>query len=752
MFKKMRFQVSVVITLSIILLSACQSDKQNKETDLKTNDVKTSETAISTEQKIAALRKFEAASDKKIVQAAFLNDHLPESAFAYARIPNLWSFFGTAKGNIFDTALNAKPFFDSLNGIKNGFNENIIPDISDENIQIITRLILKNLTSPIEAIAITGVDPAVPTPNLVISAAVDFKSVDEIQKTLETLAEKAPEIEIKKAMQADGYAELNIAKMSTQLQWNKEQSRITLLLGLSLSPNNLTDTIKTFVANPDHPMKVTEKTIDTSGQGFFLWANPRELARVSGAVGMQNQIAPLAVMGVNSMKSIAIGEGSSGGIKRLKYVIEMPVTGFRSYMPIVKTSPDFDVMGETNLVATLGLPSTAGFAAIENTIALVSKEKDMKDYYEFKKKFNESLGFRVDDIFEFFGQDINLVSDEAGTYAAVRLNNAEKFKNTLENSVKNLNLEYRQREIGGHIYHHLKIPSLYTQNPEEKAAKKSAIPENKLLDRFLSLPSDFYWEEEGDYLILSDIPQTLIDRHYIKTKTPVKDWLKQQQRIEPEGSLLMVSVRNKGVAKKMYRMHLSSLNLLADFAGKPIDLFDLATPIEANIPEENSYGLKVTSSETHLAFELNYESNPYEFLLAGSAYQGVAVVGILASVALPAYQDYTVRAAVVEGYSKATQVQYELDEFEIKNGRYPNEAEIKAKGFDKRHGKYSIKVEANTGEIKLKINNIKLRSYNKDISLVPPKQGVSIRWTCKTKMLHKYRPIQCRNNYDSRRR
>ena len=728
------------VLLTIIIsftLSACKGNEQQDNAKLNNANTPNSVTQENhVKQKVTPLRELTLATEANIVQSAYLRENLPESAFAYARIPNIWSLIGTAKNNIFDDALNAQPFVDAVNSIRAGINENVIPEIPDEDGQLLARFVFQSLTSPIEAIIIDGVDPAIPTPNVVVTASANFNSIEEIQTLFAVIAKNSPEFEVTKAVQSDGYAELLIAKMNVQFQWDKDKSRFTLLAGISLSPNNLSDLLKTFVPNPTHQMKALENTIDSSGQGTFAWANPRKISSLGSSLGKQKEIAALAVIGISSMKNIALGTGTSNGINRIKYVVEMPVTGFRSYMPIIKTTPEFNVMGKTKVIGSLGLPSRADFASIENTIALVSKAKDMQSYYTFKKEFNKALGFEIDDIFDFFGQDMSFVSDEAGSYVALRLNDAEKFKASLSKSVETLGLDYQQREIGGHTYHHLKIPSFYTKHLEEQSKKRNK-PESKLLKRFLSVPSHLYWEQEDDYLILANIPQTLIDRHYIETKTSVKEWLTKKQRMNPEGSLLMVSVNTEDIAKKMYRMHLSILNYLADLVDKPIDLFALATPHEAKIPKQNSYGFKMTSSETQLAFELNYESNPLEIITGGGIYQSMVVVGILSAIAVPAYDDYTIRAKLIGGIVAAEEVKSQLNEFEIEYGRYPNQYEIADLKLDTNNSKYSIKVEENTGEITLKFRDSKLRQRNR-LTLLPPKQGVSTKWRCKTRIKKKY--------------
>jgi type IV pilus assembly protein PilA len=54
----------------------------------------------------------------------------------------------------------------------------------------------------------------------------------------------------------------------------------------------------------------------------------------------------------------------------------------------------------------------------------------------------------------------------------------------------------------------------------------------------------------------------------------------------------------------------------------------------------------------------------------------VAIIGILAAVAIPAYQDYTARAQVAEAVELLTGVKTPLGEFFADKGRWPNDASL----------------------------------------------------------------------------
>jgi type IV pilus assembly protein PilA len=58
----------------------------------------------------------------------------------------------------------------------------------------------------------------------------------------------------------------------------------------------------------------------------------------------------------------------------------------------------------------------------------------------------------------------------------------------------------------------------------------------------------------------------------------------------------------------------------------------------------------------------------------------VAIIGILAAIAIPAYTDYTIRAQVTEGLNLASQVKTQVAEFVNQQGTWP--ADMEELGYD----------------------------------------------------------------------
>jgi type IV pilus assembly protein PilA len=130
----------------------------------------------------------------------------------------------------------------------------------------------------------------------------------------------------------------------------------------------------------------------------------------------------------------------------------------------------------------------------------------------------------------------------------------------------------------------------------------------------------------------------------------------------------------------------------------------------------------------------------------------VAIIGILAAVALPAYQDYTVRARVSEGLVLASSAKTAVAE----NAASAN-TDL-ASGWSAPNATKnvsSVGVNSTTGTITIAYTAAAGAPANETITLVPndangalsagtPPSG-AITWNCKGgSLLAKYRPSECR--------
>jgi type IV pilus assembly protein PilA len=125
----------------------------------------------------------------------------------------------------------------------------------------------------------------------------------------------------------------------------------------------------------------------------------------------------------------------------------------------------------------------------------------------------------------------------------------------------------------------------------------------------------------------------------------------------------------------------------------------------------------------------------------------VAIIGILAAVAIPAYQDYTIRAQVSEGLSLAAGAKTALAEFYNSTGSFPiNNESLGLADKGDIQGSYVDELDAANGIISAKFGNGVNTQISGDILQISAVTSAgSIQWTCKSTSLDdKYLPTNCR--------
>ncbi|ENZ6895864.1 pilin, partial [Neisseria gonorrhoeae] len=111
----------------------------------------------------------------------------------------------------------------------------------------------------------------------------------------------------------------------------------------------------------------------------------------------------------------------------------------------------------------------------------------------------------------------------------------------------------------------------------------------------------------------------------------------------------------------------------------------------------------------------------------------IAIVGILAAVALPAYQDYTARAQVSEAILLAEGQKSAVTEYYLNHGEWPkdnDEAGVASPADIK--GKYVQKVEVAKGVVtaQMKSDGVNKEIKGKKLSLWGRRENGSVKWFC----------------------
>jgi type IV pilus assembly protein PilA len=134
----------------------------------------------------------------------------------------------------------------------------------------------------------------------------------------------------------------------------------------------------------------------------------------------------------------------------------------------------------------------------------------------------------------------------------------------------------------------------------------------------------------------------------------------------------------------------------------------------------------------------------------------IAIIGILAAVAIPAYQDYTARAQVSEAFTSVAGQQTVISEYAQNNGAYPNATTTPTIASLQVSGKYgTAAVAADTGLITYTFKaagSVAKGLDQKVIKFQPPVVAslatvTAFNWNCKaaagTNVPSKYLPKNC---------
>lgn len=660
------------------------------------------------------------------IRQPWLRDNLPENALLYARVPNIYGLLTMPKGNVLDSALRSTANIENVAKVRRGITDNVLPQIpAFANLQL--RLLEQYLRSPIEVAGFLS-----DAPSVVVSVNLELGSNSALEEVFELMG-----VGLLQPLDELGHGQMATAPVPSFLRFDEGTGHLLIHAGPAVTVEQFDSLLESFDSKVVHRMRTMEKRIDESGQGLFIWIDAERATPLLQAALPPDQAEALTASGLSEVSAAAIGWGVANGKGRLSVIADLPAGKERGYLPLVANNLTAKTVGEPDGLILASIPTEAEYLRLEAYALSNADDEARQAWDDTKATLQEMLAVSIEEVFRAVGPELLVIFDDAGDYSAIRIRDRKLWDSMLSRISNQFGGSPETRRIGGDTYYHVSLPNEFSFLDEEAAGEIGwwAVLMQRQRDHF-------YWVHDGDFIYLASSPQVLIDRAAKRARTNVGDWLKDRQRIDAESAILSFTGTSDKLPKRLYGVYIEILQLLADFAEADIDVWSMPTAGQLKLPDQGTMGFTLSFGAPTLMAEFTFENNPVEMM---GGLGGVATLGIVAAVAIPAYQDYTVRADVSQGLALASTAKANVAEFYHEHGRFPGEAEAaQMSQLDTDNiSVNSVVVEADSGTIVI--------SYSESVAgggeiYLYSNVGDGIfEWSCAGTFEDKHLPAACRD-------
>lgn len=667
------------------------------------------------------------------IRQPWLRDHMPDDALVYFRIPHLLGLLSTPKGSTMDAALRSTPHVENLVKLRKGIAANVlvqIPMFADLRL----RLFERHLRSPIEITAFMA-----PAPSALIAFNVDLESNDALYELFEVFALSSTDFNLAGPLDDQGIGEINGPPMPLFLKFDADSGLLLLNGGPAVTRESFAALTASVASKKKHRMASMERNIDESGQGLFFWIDSQQAIPAMQAFLPPEGLAGLNELGLDKVRAAALGWGVANGKGRLSIVADVPVENSRRFLPYVNNKLSAKSAGKPDGLLLLSVPPASEFSRIEALSLQTASVDARQGWLKAKASFREMAGVSIEELLGAIGPEVMIIFDAAGDYTALRLRDKKLWQKMLSHVSEQSGTGPDEKRIKGKTYYHWSLPGSFGLGDEQTQTDAGWF-----MDLMRKQREHIYWTIDGDYLYAASVPQPLIERAARGAKTDVGKWLQTDQRVDATNALLSMTGTNKKLPKRFYALYIEVLQFLADVAETEIDVWSMPTAAQLDLPEAGAVAFTLNLGNPNISAELMFENNPFEILFGGGG-SYIAIAGIAAAIAIPAYQDYTIRAKVSEGLNISAGLKAEVTEFYLDNGRFPGETEASGMSITVDAGRYvdAVLVESDTGSIVV-VYKADAIPDGGELYLEPVVEDGQVTWSCSGTIADKHLPAACR--------
>ncbi|MDQ7997889.1 MAG: pilin [Luteibacter sp.] len=702
----------------------------------------------------AADPKAVAAAQAVIASPAWLRQHLPAQTVAYLRIPSPWGMLGAVPaGRPLDAALSTKAHLDAIAKIRESIGKDKL--LADLKIAPVANLLLGDLRSPIEGIIVDPLGIPSFTSRVVVTVVLDFPSVDAFNARLKSLGGETPLL--KAPLDAQGNGQL--ASDGGALHYDVTTRRLWVtghMKGLAAEQPGIDGTaLTTLIADVDKATAATapaslsalEPRIDTSGEGFFGWISMRGIGAVAAAQAGDSSLGRLPADFASKADAVAFGAGTVNGRGQLQLLVHAPQARLLQYLSPTSFAPTVKSVGAPHWAVTLNTPTAETWKAFEGNLNLDFGAEGAKAFHESVDRLSKRYHFDPERYTAWFGPETVVFADDAGLYYATRVRDWKGWHELIDQNKGN-GWKTGTAKVDGAEVHWLSIPGQAATNlpPDSDPSMRAFM---QMVDRF---GGRTWWTEEGDWAVFAKVPQALSDRAAAGPDTSLDDWFKARS-YPGQRTVAGFTATTHGAQRDAYYLYLSLLQFVAGATGSDADISTLPSAHTLGLPDRGVLGAALEADKDTLGFSLTYEHSPVELVGEGGGVTVIAGTAILAAIAVPQYQEYTLRSQVAGALSAADPVKTAVAEHRLTTGKFPASNKAAGLGDGESLGNdYVSSVEVGQGgEITVNLDGEAPHKADTKLDggqliLLPRVEGGKVGWTCSGEGIdEKYLPASCQD-------
>lgn len=682
------------------------------------------------------LRDMQLSFDLDAEDSAWLRDYLPNETVAYLNVPTPWNYLFDAKADAMHAVQSLPEHQQLVAQIKQGAKDNYFQYIPTEYHDIMS-LFFEHIKTSLE-VAVINHSPAALLPTVAVGTRLQNLSADELDRKLSQLLQAAqPGIELKREGSAPKWT-MQVGQFPAFVQYEEAGGRLLIYGGMGAKESRLAELWDAPRTDQLVKIKALGNSADPSGLNLKAWVAVAKIYELGGAFVPPEQQQRIAELGLDQAEYVWMGFESTQGQSAMALHVLMPDVGWRLALPKATDWFDVELAGEPRSVLQLTLPTADQLETAIEHFKWSEKltEKDREEL-EFVTEFKERFGFEPLDLLRAYYQQIYWVKDQSGSWYAMKIKDRALHEKMEAKLYEFFDLQPEHTKLAGQSVWQVHF-SIYQKLFESSdQLPKDAEQISQMMNMF---KDHAYWYEEDGVFYMSAVPQVLAEKQANKNPVKLSTWLANNQGSDWQSAILAYGKDIKHMPQDLYHFYLLMLQGLGDLAQVNVDLYSLPTASELNLPDSGRINLMLSSDAEKVSVKFGYEYSFAEGVLsAEGGMTTLAVLGILAAYAIPAYKDYTVRAEVMGQMSLASGLKMAVAEHWVANGTLVGVAEAVTLPAS------NIYLIEESGTIAINLEGVDSMFDSLDeVYLVPDFQEGYVVWSCESTIKSNYLPPSCR--------